>query len=400
MVHVCMALYDKNGTYSKYMGVTICSIFCSTKEKVTVHIIHDETLSIQQREKFDELANIYNQEIVFYQVSNDEYSAYESIAKAFSIGTLFRLSVCDVLPEKLDKVIYLDADLIVNMDMKILWDVDVCKYPLAAVKDYGIHEFGVTPWPCRSNKVQYKKYFNAGVLLLNLHFLREKMSFKEKCLQYILQNPQSSYLDQDALNAFFSETYLELDSRYNLISKIIRKHNLPEQPCIVHLAGDYINYEEPHWWDMLFIKYWKESPWQDEIADYFLKILSVKKSQYDAYRALVSELSKARKRIIVWGINSVLWDRVSDIVKIDEKSDYAVDNNSSMWNKVINGVAVHNPEELLTETKEEVVIVVLSLKYYFDIKQQLVSYGFIENKHFYNGQLLLPQSQGGIGGYY
>ena len=131
-----------------------------------------------------------------------------------------------------------------------------------------------------------------------------------------------------------------------------------------------------------------------------MKVLSVKKRQYDTYKSFTSNLSKLRKRIIIWGINSVLWNSVSDIVKVDDKCDYAVDNNSHLWDKVMNGLVVRKPDELLTENKEQIVIVVLSLKYYLDIKQQLESYGFIENEHFYNGQLLLPLSQGGIGGYY
>ena len=400
MIHICMALYDNNGTFSKYMGVTIISIFCSTKEKVTVHIIHDETLSIHQRKKFDKLAKLYNQKIIFHRVRNYEYSMYETVAKAFSIGTLFRLSVCDVLPAALDKVIYLDADIIVNLDIKSLWDVDVCKYPLAAVRDGGISEFGVNPWPCRKKKVQYQRYFNAGVLILNLNFLRRIENFKEKCLQYILQNPQSSYLDQDALNIFFSESYLELDIKYNLISKTIRKHNLPEHPCIVHLAGDYINYEEPRWWDMLFMKYWRESPWKDEIADFFLSVLAVNKRRFDVYRLLLSKMSRPKVKKIIWGINSILWDRVSKIITMDEKKDYAVDNNSLLWNKKVNGVIVINPDKLLQEDSEMITIIVLSLKYYAEIKQQLEKYGLIENIHFFNGQLLLSQVDGGLCGYY
>lgn len=400
MIHVCMPLHDKHGTYSKYEGVAINSLFYNTKEAVTVHIIHDETLSSTQKQKFNKLADRYEQKIKFWRLNGDEYASYEKIAKFYTIGTLFRLSVCDVLPESIDKVIFLDADIIVNIDIKSLWDMDISNYPLAAAKDFGVKELGGDPWPCRVGKVRYENYFNVGILILNLQYLRNNIALKDSCLEYIVDNPQSSFLDNDALNVFFSEKYLELDGKYNLISKIIRKNNLPEQQCIIHFAGDYVNVESPQWWDMLFIKYWKESPWADEMADYFLKVLSLKKCQCDIYRTLLAELLITRKKIIIWGINSILWNNISDIITIDKTIDYAVDNNASLWGEVVKTLVVQRPEALLSESKDSVIVIVLSLQYYSDIKKQLEEYGFIENEHFFNGQMMLTQDKGGICGYF
>ncbi len=57
MIHVCFGLYDPYGTYSKYLGVAICSLFVKAgDEPVTVHIIHDSTLSEENKEKFQHLS--------------------------------------------------------------------------------------------------------------------------------------------------------------------------------------------------------------------------------------------------------------------------------------------------------------------------------------------------------
>ena len=55
-IHVCYGMTDNYGTYSKITGTSICSIFENTNEPVSVHIIHDFTLTDRNREKFIELA--------------------------------------------------------------------------------------------------------------------------------------------------------------------------------------------------------------------------------------------------------------------------------------------------------------------------------------------------------
>lgn len=52
MIHVCYALYDKNGKYSKLTGTSICSLFENTKAWVTIHLLHDHTLTEENRAKF------------------------------------------------------------------------------------------------------------------------------------------------------------------------------------------------------------------------------------------------------------------------------------------------------------------------------------------------------------
>lgn len=78
MIHVCYGLYDKDGRYSKFAGTSVCSMFENTKSEVTVHILHDNTLTADNRDKFLILAKRYNQTINFYNV---EETCADKIAK-------------------------------------------------------------------------------------------------------------------------------------------------------------------------------------------------------------------------------------------------------------------------------------------------------------------------------
>ncbi|MBE8953795.1 MAG: hypothetical protein SR1Q7_11740 [Quinella sp. 1Q7] len=65
MIHVCFSIFDANGLYSKFTGTSILSIFDNIASEVTIHILHDKTLTDENRNKFLTLAERYNQIIKF-----------------------------------------------------------------------------------------------------------------------------------------------------------------------------------------------------------------------------------------------------------------------------------------------------------------------------------------------
>lgn len=74
--------------------------------------------------------------------------------------TLIRL-FADLVPGMPEKLLYLDADLLFNRDIHLLYDVDVAGYEYAAARDhYGKY-------------LIHPNYVNAGVLLFNLKYMKE-----------------------------------------------------------------------------------------------------------------------------------------------------------------------------------------------------------------------------------
>ena len=49
MIHIALAFCDPKGTYARHAAVTMASIFANTKRNVCVYIIHDDTLSKENR---------------------------------------------------------------------------------------------------------------------------------------------------------------------------------------------------------------------------------------------------------------------------------------------------------------------------------------------------------------
>lgn len=139
--------------------------------------------------------------------------------------TLLRL-FADMIPQIPDKLLYLDIDIMVNDDIKKLYDIDVTQYEYAAVKEkYGC-------WLIRPD------YINAGMLLLNIKKIKET-KLLEKARNKI-KNKKMLFADQDAI--FWSTTKkLILPRIYNEQSKFNKKDTI-----ICHFCKRLIFKPYPH----------------------------------------------------------------------------------------------------------------------------------------------------------
>ncbi|WP_114939444.1 glycosyltransferase family 8 protein [Mucilaginibacter endophyticus] len=124
-----------------------------------------------------------------------------------------------LLPEILTTektVLYLDADLVVDLDVTDLEDFDIGDAAIAAVAtgtvEYAIeHKFLIREF----NLSPESPYFNSGVLLMNLDVWRRD-NIKQACLD--VGDKFSSELlavDQTILNALFSNKFKTLPRRFN-----------------------------------------------------------------------------------------------------------------------------------------------------------------------------------------
>ena len=173
-----------DNNYCKYTAVVIASILKSGKDnEYAFHIIHDGSISQYNKDKINELKKIKDFSITYYAQNKELHHEQRKDTRSdIPMVTNYRMMISSILKD-IEKIIFMDADLIVVNDIKELWDIDVENYYIACcssesspfIDDYK-KEIGI---PNEYN------YCNTGVMLANLKKWRDdgiesKLFEKEK----------------------------------------------------------------------------------------------------------------------------------------------------------------------------------------------------------------------------
>lgn len=204
-----------------FIPVVINSILKSNKNhNFVVHVIHtsDVDINILERFNFDRIEwKFYNKEW------KNEYSGLNHVSNA----TMLRIYIPDLIKEK--KVIYLDIDIMVNMDLKELYDIDCGDTGIALKTSI---EKTISKTVMRFGNL---KSGNCGIMVMDLDKLR-KNNFVEKCLNLHGKDSDGSH-DQYLINMYCKGKYAKLKNYHNVFinqdDKIINLRN----KYILHYAG-------------------------------------------------------------------------------------------------------------------------------------------------------------------
>ena len=90
----------------------------------------------------------------------------------------------------LNRIIYLDADLLFNRDIQELWDIDINDYCLAAVPDLNVKKGYIWTYPTRGKVIEKSIYFNSGVLYMNLENIRKKGDLHTQTIEYLKEHAE------------------------------------------------------------------------------------------------------------------------------------------------------------------------------------------------------------------
>lgn len=139
----------------------------------------------------------------------DSWFSQAPVTKQYPREMYYRLLAPCFLPQKLHRILYLAPDILVINSLRPLWETDMKGRLFAAAA-----HTGKTNLANNINQVRLgttNKYFNSGVLLINLDQGRKEI-LPEEIFQYAGEHAKELLLpDQDILNAVFGSRTLELD---------------------------------------------------------------------------------------------------------------------------------------------------------------------------------------------
>lgn len=302
IIHIGFGLHDKDGHYSVWVGTVMQSILEHTDSRICFHILHDETLSSDNKYKLEKVAYNGSSIAEFHKIDENDFSVVKNQMSRFTIGAMFRCSLPKLLPD-LNRIIYLDADLFVNRDIKELWDVDVREYCLAGVVDEGVD---IHNYPRILNKypeIKKESYVNSGVLYMNLKKLREFGGLKKLVLDFLIENPEAGLPDQDALNVLFHDKVLYLDDSWNQFVFIHRKDNVEKlDKAIFHYAGTLLMLYSHSQIDLEYFRTICRTPWIDyEMNHQFEQCFGRMNDRVYQYQNMLQLLSNPDIKHIFYG---------------------------------------------------------------------------------------------------
>lgn len=230
-------VFTVNDPYVKYASVCIVSIIknLNLQDKaleeasreyengeINIHILSDG-LSSETEKKLEELhkdlSSIAPFKLTLHTLSDIEFRGFPFFGSFKNYLIYYRLKIGTIFPNA-KRALYLDADTLVNSDIRELYTKDLegkvlgvvrdCNYKKHLKRGYKTIKKGGAPYRLGDFS---DFYFNSGVLLFDLQKYKEE-NIEEKCREF-LNTYKTQFPDQDALNVACANCVKELPYIYN-----------------------------------------------------------------------------------------------------------------------------------------------------------------------------------------
>lgn len=276
-------LCSTDHNYIMPTGVMLTSLLMHHAElKVHIHVMINQSVTETDRRSLHRVVSISTKaDISFYLMEDKlfrEFPIGENYQSAHitTMATYYRLYATKVLPQTIDKVLYLDGDIIVRSSLHQLWNIDMDDIPIGGVPDSTYSSV------VHYNRLRYpvsQGYFNAGVLLINLKYWREHNVLCD-FLQIVKEKKEVlACHDQDVLNYIFRKNKLLLPLKYNMQNCFLYRRDMvplpwtfdeqiadgQKSPVIIH----YVTAPKPwhsdcrHPYKQEFVKYRDMTEWKN-----------------------------------------------------------------------------------------------------------------------------------------
>lgn len=244
IINICLSSDDK---YAPHLAVTIKSILhnASANDSIAIFIL-DAGISSENKYKLGHISSRNLKFIRYYHVDCAEYDRYIIQNTHISAAMFAKYKIAHILKD-INKVIYLDCDLIVNSSLSELFETNIDNYHIAGVEDVGYVYHRLF-----NDKLIYKnQYINTGVMLINLDVWR-KYDICNKLFNYTIEHTDKIQIcfDQDVINAVLYDKCKQLDYKWNVQDSFYRYNDEMKinsnvmkiilssvKPAIIHFTG-------------------------------------------------------------------------------------------------------------------------------------------------------------------
>lgn len=283
-----VVVYNADDRFAEVFGTSVLSLFENNKDadEITVYLIGDNICNANQ-EKIQQIAKMYGRTITILPMPDlNKLAGVDVMIPNYNrMATCGRLFIASLLPQTIDKVLYVDSDTVFVDSIKDLWETDISQYPLGMMDGAQNATFR-TQLDLPAEGI----YYNSGLILINLKLWRER-SAEQQFLEFI--RSQGGYVpfpDEGVLNAVFDGEVLDLPLRYNAYTLIyafpykescyvrgVKSYYTPEEvrearehPAMLHFTNNFYMPLRPwvkgctHPYAQKYLEYRLMTPWKDK----------------------------------------------------------------------------------------------------------------------------------------
>lgn len=245
-----------NNKYINQLKLLIYSILDSNKnDEIELFIMHRNLNLAEQQEISDSMIGD-RCKVTFIKIDENTLKDLPVYQKRYPLEIYFRIFASQYLPKNLDRILYLDTDILVINSLQELYTMDFENNYFIATTHVG--KFWKKVNDVRLDLDKEDKYINTGVMLMNLELLR-KVDIKKEVNDFVKNNKLKLILpDQDIISSVFGDKIKLVDSMiYNFGEREWGKYNAKNLQNPIDIKWIRKNTVIIHY-------YGKNKPWNDK----------------------------------------------------------------------------------------------------------------------------------------
>lgn len=334
-----------NKKYIPYTTVMIASLCINNKCHVDAYLFNSE-LEGSDLEKMGKALSSFDVTLHSIVVDKKNFNEKMPRSEQWSLEAYYRLFMFELLSDTVERMLYLDGDIVVNKDISMFYDSSFDGADMVVCDD----KSGLNKPESYGNKHRemfadaYKKgfrYFNSGVLLINVKDMRKRYSFDTYLEAMKKWNYEMEAPDQDILNFLHWERVKYADCKvYDLFARVAHNQNktysdVKENVAIIHYTG-YKPWEsgnfhfdiEKIWWE-----YAKEMPFFKELLDSFVIDVVSDRKVADYIRSVEKERNEKKKLLskVLGTLEKIMGGSSKEMDK-EKEPIFVSEIDKSSWN--------------------------------------------------------------------
>lgn len=235
-----------DGNYLRPAKVMLGSLILNNSCPLEIYLFH-AGLTLPELESVSVHCAALSDHIGVHFIKVDD-SLFDGVPLSFDLPhtAYYRFLTPSILPESAERALYLDCDIIVNRSVAKLYNTNFEGNLFVACEDLGISVLGMYKFLSIFGRLGEElpggKYFNSGVLLMNLDLARQMVSLDDVNALIGKHPKHITFADQDILNYLYGRHTKYVDYKvYNMGAGYVKPENETwtlKNTALIHYYGE------------------------------------------------------------------------------------------------------------------------------------------------------------------